>query len=76
MASQGIAHIEVYKQLQIAVFSTGDELKKPWEEASEDEIYDVNALSLIALLAEHGFEAHYGGVIPITLMKQNAILAR
>lgn len=67
LASQGIAHIEVYKQLHIAVFSTGDELKKPWEEASEDEIYDVNALSLIALLTEHGFKAHYGGVIPDNL---------
>lgn len=67
LASQGITHIEVYKKLQIAVFSTGDELKKPWEDASEDEIYDVNALSLIALLQEYGFEAHYGGVIPDNL---------
>ena len=67
LASQGITHIEVYKKIQIAVFSTGDELKKPWEEASEDEIYDVNALSLIALLQEHGFDAHYGGVIPDNL---------
>lgn len=67
LASQGITHLEVYKKLQIAVFSTGDELKKPWEEASEDEIYDVNALALIALLQEYGFEAHYGGVIPDNL---------
>lgn len=67
LASQGITHLEVYKKLQIAVFSTGDELKKPWEKATEDEIYDVNALALMALLQEHGFEAHYGGVIPDNL---------
>lgn len=64
LASQGITHIEVYRQLKIAVISTGNELKKPWESASEDEIYDVNAFALIALLKEQGFDAQYGGVVP------------
>ncbi|MBP6324980.1 MAG: molybdopterin molybdotransferase MoeA, partial [Sulfurospirillum sp.] len=64
LASQGITHIKVYRGLKIAVLSTGNELKKPWENASEDEIYDVNAFALIALLKEQGFDAHYGGVIP------------
>lgn len=67
LASQGIVHVEVYRKLQIAVFSTGNELKKPWESANDDEIYDVNALALIALFEEHGFEAHYCGVIPDNL---------
>jgi len=67
LASQGISMVEVYKKLHIAVFSTGDELKSPWQNASEDEIYDINALSLISLLAEHGFVAHYCGVIPDNL---------
>ena len=83
LASQGISMVQVYKKLSIAVFSTGDELKSPWERASEDEIYDINALSLIALLAEYGFVAHYCGVIPdnleaatnyFTLMKQYDVL--
>lgn len=64
LASQGITHVEVYRRLSIAVLSTGNELKKPWESASEDEIYDINAFALIALLKEQGFDAHYGGVIP------------
>lgn len=64
LASQGITHIEVYRKLKIAVLSTGNELKKPWESASEDEIFDVNAFALIALLKEQGFDATYGGVIP------------
>lgn len=64
LASQGISMLKVYKRLRIAVFSTGNELKSPWEIASENEIYDINALSLISLLGEHGFEASYCGVIP------------
>lgn len=67
LASQGITFIKVYKKLSIAVFSTGNELKKPWENAHEDEIYDINATALIGLFAEHGFTAHYGGVIPDNL---------
>lgn len=76
LASQGISMVEVYKKLQIAVFSTGDELKSPWESASEDEIYDINALSLISLLAEHGFVAHSCGVIPDNLEAATAYFAR
>lgn len=67
LASQGITHIKVYKKLSIAVFSTGDELKNPWDKASENEIYDINATALIALFAEYGFDAHYCGVIPDNL---------
>ena len=67
LASQGISMVLTYKQLNIAVFSTGNELKAPWERANEDEIYDINALSLISLLEEHGFKASYCGVIPDNL---------
>lgn len=63
LASQGMSHVEVYAKIKVAVISTGDELKKPWEKASEDEIYDVNAFSLIALLKEQGFDASYAGVV-------------
>jgi molybdopterin molybdotransferase len=67
LASQGISKIPVYKKISIAVFSTGDELKEPWEPTSEDEIYNINSSSLIALLQDHGFEADYCGVIPDNL---------
>ena len=72
LASQGITQIKVYKKLSIAVFSTGDELKNPWDSASENEIYDINATALIGLFAEHGFDAHYCGVIPDNLEKATA----
>ena len=67
LASQGISTLEVYKKVSIAVFSTGDELKEPWERANEDEIYNVNSSALLALLHEHGFDADYCGVIPDSL---------
>ncbi len=67
LASQGISWVEVYKKLSIAIFSTGNELKEPWENASEDEIYNVNSSSLMALFNEYGFKADYCGVIPDNL---------
>ena len=67
LASQGISTVAVYKKISIAIFSTGDELKEPWEVANDDEIYNVNSSSLLALLKEHGFDADYCGVIPDNL---------
>lgn len=67
LSSQGITKVPVYKKISIAVFSTGDELKEPWEVAKENQIYNINSSSLIALLGEYGFEADYCGVIPDNL---------
>lgn len=67
LASQGITKIKVYKKLSIAVVSTGNELKEPWEFASEDEIYNCNSYALISLLNEKGFDATYTGVVPDNL---------
>jgi len=67
LASQGISTVGVYKQINIAIFSTGDELKEPWQSATDDEIYNVNSSALLSLLHEHGFKADYCGVIPDNL---------
>jgi molybdopterin molybdotransferase len=69
LASQGINAIEVYRKIKIAVISTGNELKEPWESASEDEIYNCNASSIIALLKENSFDATYCGVVPDSFEK-------
>lgn len=76
LASQGISQIKVYKKITIGVFSTGDELKEPWESARDDEIYNVNSSSLIALFSEHGFVADYCGVIPDSLMESKKYFAK
>lgn len=67
LASQGVVMLNVYKNLSIAVVSTGDELKEPWENANENEIYNCNSYALIASLKQHGFSATYTGVIPDSL---------
>ena len=67
LASQGISTVGVYKKISIAIFSTGDELKEPWDKANENEIYNVNSSAILSLLHEHGFEADYCGVIPDNL---------
>lgn len=69
LASQGISTVAVYKKITIAIFSTGDELKEPWEEANDDEIYNVNSSALMSLLQEYGFKADYCGVIPDNLQE-------
>ncbi|OCL99461.1 Molybdopterin molybdenumtransferase [Aliarcobacter thereius] len=70
LASQGITMVEVYSNIEIAIISTGNELKEPWENAKEDEIYNVNALSISSFLKEQGLNSKYLGVIPDNLEKQ------
>ncbi len=64
LSAQGIVALEVYIQLCIAVVSTGDEIREPWESSSEDEIYNANAFGINALLEKFGFEPTYVGAIP------------
>lgn len=68
-ASQGLTMVPVFKTLSIAVVSTGNELKEPWQEANENEIYNCNSYAIISLLKEKGFEATYTGVVPDSLEK-------
>ena len=64
LASQGITSCQVYKKLSIAIVSTGDELKEPWEKASVNQVYNINAINLQMHLKEYGFDGKYLGKIP------------
>ena len=75
LASQGIVSIEVYKKLSIAVVSTGNELKEPWENATEDEIYNCNSYGIISTLQSKGFDASYIKVIPDNLEETIAFVS-
>jgi len=76
LAAQGIPTVKVYKRLSIAVASTGNELKEPWQEASEDEIYNANSFGIIAQLKEYGFEPDYVGLIPDDLDKTVSFISK
>ncbi len=67
LASQGIATVEVYKKLKIAIVSTGSELKEPWEDANEDEVYNINGINITMHLKAYGIESQYIGSIPDNL---------
>ena len=70
LASQGISEVEIYKKPKIALFSSGDELKEPWQKADEYEIYNANASGIEALLKNNGFKSKYLGIIkdePLTI---------
>jgi len=69
LASQGITQIEVFRKLRIGILSTGNELKEPWKKASDEEIYNCNAFTIISQLKEQDFESFYCGVIPDSLEK-------
>ncbi|RXJ96513.1 molybdopterin molybdenumtransferase MoeA [Malaciobacter molluscorum] len=75
LASQGIVMVEVFKDISIAVLSTGDELKEPWENSNDDEIYNCNSYALVSLLKENGFNATYSGVIPDDLEKSKEFIS-
>lgn len=55
LASQGIPKIKIYRDMKIAVASTGDELLNPDEKISAGKIYNSNLFLISARLKELGF---------------------
>lgn len=62
LASQGIWEVAVYKPLKITVFSTGNELKEPWETIEESQIFDANRYQLLAWVSPLA-AARDGGIL-------------
>ncbi|WP_029406578.1 gephyrin-like molybdotransferase Glp [Thiomicrorhabdus sp. Milos-T2] len=56
LSAIGVSHIEVFKPLRVAIFTTGDELLEPYEMPSPGKIYNTNRYMLKALLQQYGFE--------------------
>jgi len=75
LSAQGIMAVEVFMQPSIAVVSTGNEIKEPWEDANEDEIYNANAFGISSLLKSFGFTPTYVGAIPDSLEESESFIA-
>jgi molybdopterin molybdotransferase len=75
LSAQGITTVKVVASPRIAVVSTGNEIREPWESAEEDEIYNANALGITALLESEGFDAVYAGSIPDDLEASVSFIA-
>ena len=63
LASQGVSYVGVFRGLKIGVFASGNELKEPWENAREHQIYNSNATMILAMLRSFGFWGSYGGIL-------------
>lgn len=63
LASLGIANVAVYRQLKVAVLSSGDEVKSLGETLQHGEIYDTNRYSIMALLSRLNVEVIDFGII-------------
>nr|WP_314786342.1 molybdopterin molybdotransferase MoeA [uncultured Campylobacter sp.] len=63
LAAQGIYCICVELELKIGIFSSGDEVVEPWQNASEEQIYNANGAGIASLLKSFGFASSYAGII-------------
>ena len=64
LASQGLASINVYEPLKVALLSTGDELVEPGSPLAPGQIYNSNRYTLMSLVRGWGFELVDLGIAP------------
>jgi molybdenum cofactor synthesis domain-containing protein len=63
LAAVGIDRVEVFKRPKVAIFSTGAEIVEPGKPLPPGKIYDINAHTLSAAVAECGGEPLNLGII-------------
>jgi molybdopterin molybdotransferase len=63
LASLGIAQAVVFRQVKVALFSTGDELKTPGKPLNYGEIYESNRFTVAAMLSRIGAQVIDFGII-------------
>ena len=63
-ASLGHTTVDVYRPLRVGVFSTGNELAQPGQTLAPGQIHDSNRPTLLALVAEQGWQPVDLGSLP------------
>jgi molybdenum cofactor synthesis domain-containing protein len=54
LSALGLAEVEVYAKPRVAILSTGDEIVDPGTPLRPGQIYDINKVTLSAVVREHG----------------------
>jgi molybdopterin molybdotransferase len=75
LASVGFGEARCFKQLRVAIISTGDEVVRVGEELRSGQVFDANAPMLEALIATAGAVATDLGVFPDVLVETKNRLA-
>ena len=63
LAAQGIYCVCVAREPKIGIFSSGDEVVEPWQNAGQGQIYNANAAGIASLLQSFGFASSYAGIV-------------
>ncbi|MEI8396651.1 MAG: gephyrin-like molybdotransferase Glp [Rhodospirillaceae bacterium] len=63
-AAAGAPRLTVYRQLRVAVFSTGDELREPGQGGAPGTLHDSNRYTLLGLLEQAGCKTTDLGILP------------
>lgn len=66
-ASAGVARVQLWRRLRVALLCTGDELVEPGVPLMSGQIYNANRFLLRALLAQLGCDVLDHGTVPDTL---------
>jgi len=56
LASQGVTHVTVYRQIKVAIFATGEELRPHYEQIEAHQLYNSNSPMFIARAKSLGCE--------------------
>ena len=64
IASLGVAEVQIFKPLKVALMSNGDEVRRPGEPLIRGQVYDSNHYLLTALLGAIGVEVTDIGILP------------
>ena len=76
LASFGIARVQVYRRLRVAVLSSGNELREPGESLAPGQIYNTNRITLASLLRGWGLQVLEYPNIPDDPAQTRAALSR
>ncbi len=75
LASLGIADVQIFAPLKVAVLSTGDELAEPGTQAGPEQLYNSNRYTLLGLLSGLGCEVIDAGIVADDLDDTQATLS-